>query len=108
MDPIRRPIHHLHQQRGSHYDEASEQHDEDRRAVAGIGKAEVEATGFAARPHGEEILKQPSLAAGRTAAGQARDKGRWGLRVAHLNSLPPSNFSYRPYAGHRAWKAMRT
>ena len=72
MDPIGRVVQDLGNQRGSDHDEAGEKHDEDGRPVARIGEVVVETANVAARPQGQEPLKQLALTATRAGARQSR------------------------------------
>src|SRR5215472_18374379 len=84
---MRRLKQNLGHQRSSNHDRAGQKHDEYGRAVAGIGKAVIEPADLAARPQRQEARKQLTLAAARTAAGQARryGAGKRGDRVLALN-----------------------
>jgi hypothetical protein len=55
------------------HNEAGEKHDEDRRTVAGIGKAIIQAANLASWPQADKAIEEFPAAAARTAARQAGD-----------------------------------
>jgi hypothetical protein len=57
VQPHRRMEGHLGEQRAEAYDEADDQDDEDGRAIAAVGLAQVEAAGLAFGGDGEETLE---------------------------------------------------
>ena len=65
VQPVRRVEGELDEQRQADDDEADDHHDEDGRAVAGIGEGEIEAAVRAARRDGQEAVEQAALAAAR-------------------------------------------
>ena len=75
MQPIRRLIGHLDEQRGADNDETRYQNDEHGGAVTRIGKAVVEAANIAARRQGQIAGEQLATTARRTAAGDPCGKG---------------------------------
>src|SRR5260370_31843257 len=90
VDPVRRLILDLGNQRGSDDDGAGDHNDEYGRPVASIGKAEIEAAHVTLGFQGQEPLKQLSLAAARPSTQKAGDIWRWRVfrdllvRVVHL------------------------
>ena len=70
VHPIRRLIDHFGDQRREHHDGAAEQDHEYRRSVAGIGEADNPVRIVRNAAQGQKPLKQPALAATRTAAAQ--------------------------------------
>src|SRR5260370_3248055 len=77
VDPVRRLILDLGNQRGSDDDGAGDHNDEYGRPVASIGKAEIEAAHVTLGFQGQEPLKQLSLAAARTSTQKAGEIWRW-------------------------------
>jgi hypothetical protein len=72
MHPHRRAVGNLHKERAAGDHEADEEDDENGGPVGGIGEAEIEAAGAAARRELQETVEEAALAAARTAALQPR------------------------------------
>src|SRR5206468_2114885 len=64
----------LDDQRGADDDGARDHDDEDRRPIAGIDEGIIEPAGFAVRPQRQKTRIEFSLAAARTAAGDAAQR----------------------------------
>jgi len=86
MHPIRRVINDLGGERGANHDEAGDEHDEHRRAVARIGKAIIKPARLAARRQSQKAAEQLALAAARARATQSGRDGackRTGRQFGH-------------------------
>src|SRR5579871_6820027 len=84
LEPVRRLVFDLDDQRDEDDDKASNQNDEYRGTIAGVGEPVVKTACVASRRHIEEPTKQPALSASRTLASKATQdgltQGRPGLR----------------------------
>src|SRR5690242_1147447 len=87
MQPERRLVLDLDDQRGADHDRAGDHDDEDRRPIAGIHEGEVEPANLATRPQADEAGIDAALAATRAFAGNPAQRafGQGGWRVGHVS-----------------------
>jgi hypothetical protein len=74
MDPKRRLIAQFRPERRAEHEKTADESDEDRRTVAGIGKAKIEAAGVAAWRESEKSRKDLALSASRAGSLDPAEK----------------------------------
>src|ERR1700739_5010637 len=96
MHPIWRMVEVSGHQRRADDDEAGEEHDEDRRTIAGISKAIIEPADLAARAERQKAGKQFAAATARAAACQSGEhcsRKRVDQLLGHVSASFPGSAS---------------
>src|SRR5688572_8642845 len=101
MQPERRLIDHLDDQRRADHDEAGYQDHEDRRSVAGVRERIIETAFRALLAHIEKPGKERAFAAARTAPGKAGHDRLHQRRLVHGVSLSPPTRGTKEKRGGR-------